>query len=90
MLACGNLKIWLLVVGCSYQGWTQSGNSIQARNYVCLDTSSLMHYITSKDQVTYAWGLMSIGQSYKKVHMLCSGYIVRQSVGQGVGRRIRS
>ena len=28
------LKIWLLIVGCSFQGWTQSRNSIQTRNYI--------------------------------------------------------
>ena len=47
-------KKGLLVVGCSFWGWTQSRNSIQACNYVCLDMSSLVHYISSKDQVTYA------------------------------------
>ena len=72
MLAWGNLKIWLLVVGCSFRGWTQSGNSIQVHNYVCLDTSSLMHYVTFKDRVTYARGVTSIGQSYKRVHALYS------------------
>ena len=51
----------------------QPRNSIQVRNYVCLDTSSLTHDVTLKNQVIYALAMTSIRQSYKRVHMLCKG-----------------
>ena len=69
----GNLKFWVSAVGCLFLSWIQSQNSIQACNYVCLDTSSLMHDVTSKNWMMYALAMTSIRQSYKRVHVLCKG-----------------
>ena len=43
------LKIWLLELDARLGAGLKSRNSIQVHNYVCLDTSSLTHYVTSKD-----------------------------------------
>ena len=77
----GNLKLWVSAVGCLFLSWTQSRNSIQVHNYVFLDTSSLMHDITLKDQVMYAWGVTSLGQSCKRAHMLGSGLVGQLVIG---------
>ena len=40
-------------------------------------TCCMMHDVTSKNQVTYALAMISIRQSYKRVHVLGSGSVSR-------------